>query len=593
MCGISGIVGPGWQLSQLQSMVGIQCHRGPNNSEHFVNNDGNAGLGHNRLSIIDLASSANCPMTDHSGNLTIVFNGEIYNYIELKQQLCDYNFKTSSDTEVILAAYNRWGTQCVNKFIGMFAFAIWDDNNKILFCSRDRLGIKPFYYYYSGNTFYFASEIKALLAAGIKAEPNWNQWSTYLKTGFYDHSEETFFSGINSLPGGNNLQLRKEQLDITSYWELQESNPNPESSLIEHYTEELQELMINAVTLHLRSDVPVNVNLSGGLDSGLLATCIENLGVPKTLYTFTSSFKDKSYDEYETIKHLGLKDFTHIQNVTLPESIPDLANELLWHQEAPFGGIPTIAYYNLHKTIKSYGQKVSLEGQGLDELFGGYKYYEPYHYADIATKYGWDYLKNNTPKLNLSPNTQSQIISVMNNNMAIQSQDGTNHLRIDCLSREILERQPLFTEFKKPFDSHLNNIIYQDLMHTKLPRVLRMNDRLSMACGVELRVPFLDHRIVEYAFQLPNEYKIKSGQGKYILRHLGENWLEQTYTSKPKIPVVTPQTEWFKHELKTWVIDTITSSSFKSRGLFDSKDVEKAYAEIPTDAAARGINSPQ
>ena len=214
MCGISGIIGPEWHPSQLESMVRIQSHRGPDNSSHFISNDLHAGLGHNRLSIIDLASAANCPMTDHSGNLTIVFNGEIYNYIELKDELSDYNFKTSSDTEVILAAYTKWGTKCVDKFIGMFAIAIWDENRKTLFCSRDRLGIKPFYYYYSGTTFYFASEIKALLAAGIQAEPNWDQWSTYLRTGFYDHSEETFFKNIKSLPPGNNLHLTKDNLDI-------------------------------------------------------------------------------------------------------------------------------------------------------------------------------------------------------------------------------------------------------------------------------------------------------------------------------------------------------------------------------------------
>ena len=182
-------------------------------------------------------------------------------------------------------------------------------------------------------------------------------------------------------------------------------------------------------------------------------------------------------------------------------------------------------------------------------------------YADIVNKNGWTHLKNVMPNMTLTETLRQQIICIINNNMSIQSQDGTYPLKLDCLSQHILDNEIHTTEFKKPFNSHLNNMIYQDLLHTKLPRVLRMNDKLSMACGIELRVPFLDHRIVEYAFQLPNEYKINSGQGKYLLRQLGEHWIDKSYISKQKVPVVTPQTEWFKHELKSWVIDTITSLS--------------------------------
>ena len=207
MCGISGIIGNDWEESSLDKMITCQIHRGPNNSAKFVDESKFVGLGHNRLSIQDLREEANCPMTDNSGNLTLIFNGEIYNFIELREQLKEYTFKTSSDTEVILAAYLKWGKQCVTKFIGMFALAIWDNKNHSLFCSRDRLGIKPFYYYYKNNTLIFASEIKSILAAKVKAEPNWNQWSDYLRFGAMDHSHETFFKDIYMLPAGHNLLL--------------------------------------------------------------------------------------------------------------------------------------------------------------------------------------------------------------------------------------------------------------------------------------------------------------------------------------------------------------------------------------------------
>ena len=227
-------------------------------------------------------------MSDNSGNITVVFNGEIYNYLELKQQLTDYSFQTTGDTEVILAAYIKWGEQCVEKFIGMFSFAIWDERKNMLFCSRDRLGIKPFFYHLNNNTLYFASEIKALLACNIPLKPNWKQWSTYLTTGYYDHSEDTFFEDIQVLRGGHNLIYTQNQIQIYPYWELQESTENPDSSLND-YSEELKCLVSDSIKLHMRSDVPVSVNLSGGLDSGILATLIDSLDVSQPMTTFTLS----------------------------------------------------------------------------------------------------------------------------------------------------------------------------------------------------------------------------------------------------------------------------------------------------------------
>jgi asparagine synthase (glutamine-hydrolysing) len=580
MCGISGIAGEDWNANLLYSMTKIQSHRGPDNEGHFINTNQTIGLGHTRLSIIDLTDSANCPMSDENGNITVVFNGEIYNYLELKQQLNHYSFQTTSDTEVILASYIKWGEKCVDKFIGMFSFAIWDESKNILFCSRDRLGIKPFYYHLNNNTLYFASEIKALLACGIPSKPNWKQWSTYLTTGYYDHSEDTFFENIQTLPGGHNLIFKNKQVQIYPYWQLQESIEGGSESSLTDYCEELKYLVSDSIKLHMRSDVPISVNLSGGLDSGILATMIDALHMTQPMTTFTSAFADHRYDESNSIPNLGLTNFNHVKHITHASSIPRLTEELLWFQEAPFGGIPTLAYYDLHKTIHKYSNKVSMEGQGFDELFAGYRYVQPYHYADIVTEHGWNELEKRVPPQCLSDITKMQIRSILKNDWQPQSQDSTEHLQTKCLSKEISQFDNQFSGFNRPFTKFLDNILYQDLIHTKLPRVLRMNDKLSMASGIELRVPFLDHRIVEFAFRLPNHLKIRNGQGKFILRHMAQPLLPKTLTAQEKISVVTPQTSWLKKELKSWVLDIINSSSFKTRGLFDHKMTESAYTQF-------------
>lgn len=584
MCGISGICGDNWESNQLYAMTKIQEHRGPDNTGHFINTNHKIGLGHNRLSIIDLSDSANCPMTDTSGGVTVVFNGEIYNYLELRDQLTYYPFQTKGDTEVILAAYIRWGERCVQKFIGMFSFAIWDESKNQLFCSRDRLGIKPFFFHTQENTFYFASDAKALFAAGVPVKPDWKQWTTYLTKGYYDHSRDTFFEGVKTLPGGHNLVYKNNQVHITPYWKMEDSPKGSSSRSINDYSEELQSLVSESLNLHMRSDVPVNVNLSGGIDSGILATILDTSNYSVPITSFTSSFDDINYDESHMIPDLGLTNFVNMKHVTNASSIPSLAEELLWHQEAPYGGIPTLAYYDLHKFMQTSSTKVSLEGQGFDELFGGYKYVQPYHYADIVVEQGWNGLEQQISPKYLSPTVKTQIKSILDYNAVPVNQDSTEHLKTNCLSHNILHFDDEFAGFDRPFSRFLDNILYQDLMHTKLPRVLRMNDKLSMATGIELRVPFLDHRLVEFAFTLPNHLKIRNGQGKFILREMSRAYLPKSLITQNKISVVTPQTLWLKTELKAWVSDIINSTSFKTREIFDNHAIQSAYAQfIDTD----------
>lgn len=298
MCGISGIAGTNWRPAQLEAMVAALAHRGPNGPGSYLDPDRLCGLGHNRLSIIDLSSAGSQPMVDPSGTLWLVFNGEIYNYLELQTELSGYPFRSRSDSETILAAYEKWGEDCVDHFIGMFAFAIWDERNKRLFCARDRLGIKPFNYAFVHGNFLFASEVKALIAAGLPVRPDWQVWSTYLQHGLYDHGENTFFEGVKALRPGHILVWESGQIRTRKYWDV-----TPETSPLldvsdDEAAERLRTLIADAVRLRLRSDVPLGLNLSGGLDSSCLLAFVDSSDdVSDELNCFTAGFDDPIYDE--------------------------------------------------------------------------------------------------------------------------------------------------------------------------------------------------------------------------------------------------------------------------------------------------------
>ena len=549
MCGISGIVGNELKKSKIEAMTKILNHRGPDDNGYFISNDNSVGLGHNRLSIIDLSKSAHQPMSNFSQDCWITFNGEIYNYLELKQRLGNYPFQSKSDTEVILASYQKWGEECVNYFNGMFAFAIWDEKRKKLFCARDRVGIKPFYYLHTKNSFYFASEIKAILAAGIKTRPNWKSWSNYLVHGVYDHSEETFFDGIFSLNSGHSLILKDNHISIKKYWDIN-SDSQKNNYDLKNESEKFLLLLKDSLKLRLRSDVTVGVNLSGGLDSSSLMIALDEISdQEQCIEAFTATFDDQKYDEYKYSRQVKTKANWNINKCINNElDIWNNIEEVLWHQEAPFGGVGTIAYHNLHKTSKEMDVTVLLEGQGVDEMLAGYSYY-----------------------INESNSHGSKNTSLY--------QDGTKFLAPNCISEEIFNKADNKMKFANPFKDSLTNNLYRDFKFTKLPRVLRMNDHLSMASSRELREPFLDHRIVEYLFSLPDSLKIYKGQSKYLLREAMVGKLPESIRSVKKRGVVNPQREWFKNELKEPILDLLHSTEFSQRGIFDQQKVLNEYSK--------------
>jgi len=583
MCGISGIVGQGWQRKQLEEMVRVQHHRGPDDNGVYVNANATVGLGHNRLSIIDLSPAGHQPMFNHDSRLCIAFNGEVYNYRELRSELKDYPFRSKTDTEVVLAAYERWGDECVQHFIGMFAFAIWDESKKRLFCARDRLGIKPFHYALHDGKFLFASEIKALLAAGMKPEANMSTWATYLAHGYYDHSAETFFKNASCLPAGHCLLLHDGSVEIKCYWDLPSIVGSPLELSDNQAAAQFLELMGDAVSLRLRSDVPLGVNLSGGLDSASLMMTVDRLMQSKgELQTFTSSFDDAVYDEEEFANSVPrIQQWArHVQRLN-SSHVFKLAEELNWHQEAPFGGIATLAYFNLHKLAAEHGITVLLEGQGVDEMLAGYAYFRAAHNFDLLKQGRYKELRG---ELRADPAGSVQsLVALRHKRDGVNTplyQDGTNHLRLDTISQDLIEMAGLLPTFSRPFERHLENDLYRDLRYTKLPRVLRMNDRLSMACSRELREPYLDHRIVEFLFRLPAQQKIRSGRSKFLLRHAMQDKVPDKVRLANKRAVVTPQREWLRSDLRPDVEELIYSREFRERGLFNAKSVAKAYSEF-------------
>lgn len=543
MCGISGLAGGAIDRARVAAMVDTQTHRGPDGSGIYIDPAGRAGLGHNRLSIIDLSDAGLQPMADASGKRWLAFNGEIYNFVELREELTDYPFTSASDSEVILAAYDRWGPACVERFIGMFAFAIWDQTTGTMFCARDRLGIKPFHYTQICETFAFATEIKALLAAGYSAEADLDTWAVYLEHGLYDHGDATFFAGVKMLPPGHTLTWADGKVSIAPFWELGKIAGEPLDLSDAEALDQLDSLITDAVRLRLRSDVPLGVNLSGGLDSSLLFAFIDQAeNAPENLNCFTAGFDDARYDEAQFVDRLPRRRrwSQHIERMGA-EQAWSLIDPLMRHEEAPFGGIATLAYFNLHRRIREEGVTVVLEGQGVDELFAGYAYYRKPAAAGMY-------------------------------------QDGSRFLRPETLAPALRGGVPE-PRFAAPFPGTLSNRLYRDIRHAKLPRVLRMNDRLSMAHSRELRVPFLDHRVVELAFRLDDDKKLRGGEGKAIMRLLLDRKLGGEFGRTPKRAVVTPQREWIRGPLRENIGDLITSQSFRTNGFFDVAEVDRAFAQ--------------
>lgn len=527
MCGIAGIVGSGWKPQQLRAMVASQHHRGPDGQGLYVDAEDQVGLGHNRLSIIDLSEAGKQPMVDRSGQVRLVFNGEIYNYLELRAELSDYPYSSHTDTEVVLAAYERWGEACLDRLIGMFAFLIWDERKRRLFAARDRFGVKPLHFHEQADgTLFLASEIKALHAASVPSAPDPVAWATYLSGGLYDHSERTFWTGIKSVPPGHKLIWQDGKTYISCWYDLADrSGLEFDDRPVDQVKEEYLSILAESVRLRFRSDVPVGINLSGGVDSSALLSLVHEVkGSESDVKAFTFITGNEHYDELPWVRRM-LAHSRHPLTICelKPEDVPALAESVQEFQDEPFGGLPTLCYARLFGRARQEGVIVLLDGQGMDEQWAGYDYYLP-AMSGAAT--------------------------------ALIQGTKESPVREECLTPEFRALAEPFQP-RRPFRDHLRNIQYRDIRHTKIPRALRFNDRISMRASTELREPFLDHRLVELSLRQRPERKIVEGKHKWLLRQMVRRLVPQGIVEAPKRPLQTPQREWLRGPLRGWAMEFI------------------------------------
>ncbi len=561
MCGLAGILQPNpntYLPRDLQRMTDALAHRGPDGMGHWQSTDGTVLLGHRRLKIIDLSEEAKQPF-QYLHRYTIVHNGEIYNYLELKENLSlkGYVFRTKSDTEVIAAAYDHWGKACVSKFDGMFAFAIWDEKEQSLFAARDRFGEKPFYYTLQGQSLIFASEIKAFWALGINKEVDRHMAFHYLTLGYVDdplEADRTFFHQIHKLPAAHTLKYSAIYRDavIERFWDidLQETAPDITD---EEAQQRLMELLTTSVKRRLRCDVQMGCSLSGGVDSGTLAYLLSKQ-MNEPVQTFTAVFPGFDRNEWDTAqtiaKHIGAR----AQEVVLADTDWFRTGiECLKQQDEPVGSSSVFAQYAVHKAIQSTGVKVVIDGQGADEILGGYERYYPWYWQELyrSRKLRFSQELASTKALGAATafNWKNKLAAFF------------PHTAAQYRKREYHQKANLHPELYKDFKKeHLNNFhhalpehpglngaLYFTTCTHGLEELLRYADRNAMGVGLEARFPFLAHELVEFIFSLPSQMKIRQGWRKWILRASMQNHLPAAIIwNTQKIGFETPQMHWMQ-----------------------------------------------
>nr|VFK39502.1 MAG: asparagine synthase (glutamine-hydrolysing) [Candidatus Kentron sp. SD]VFK44538.1 MAG: asparagine synthase (glutamine-hydrolysing) [Candidatus Kentron sp. SD] len=605
MCGFVGLVGKSSNVNEaparIRAVLDSIHHRGPDGEgEYFLRKSG-VYLGHRRLAIID-PEHGQQPMTTEDGRLTVVFNGAIYNYLELRRELIGkgHPIHSYSDTEVLLYAYREWGEHCVDRFLGMFAFAIWDQANQCIFCARDRIGIKPFYYAFDGNTLVFASEIKAILASGlVRAEVEPSGLQDYLTFQFC-LDDKTLFKGIQRLEPGHCMtaQSRGDKISLTSrqYWDVnyEIDEAHDEGWFIDH----LATLIDDAVRIHLRSDVPLGAHLSGGLDSSTVVCLASALLKGERIKTFTGAFPEgPRFDETgyaKTVAAFAGTDYreTYIQGAELSDVLP----RLMYYMDEPTAGPGVIPQYYVSRLAAQH-VKVVLGGQGGDELFIGYARYLVAYLekclsgAIFETAHNSSYavtLDSIIPNLPLLQIYKPMLQGFLRDGLfdapdrryfkLIDRGEGISRLFNHALFEGDYSPFEAFGKIfnKKGLHSMINRMTYFDLKGS-LPALLHVEDRTSMAVSIESRVPLLDHRIVEFMATIPPNIKFAGGNMKHLFKESVRNTVpKQIFDRKDKMGFPTPLTHWTKGVARDFVQDTLLSDRARRRGLYNVSEVEKA-----------------
>ena len=582
MCGICGIVAPGKpaDTETVERMAAALDHRGPDGTGSFAAEG--VALGFRRLAIIDLSDAGNQPFASEDGALQLVHNGEIYNYRELRRELEAHGhlFRSATDTEVILAAYREWGERCVERFNGMWAFALWDGTRRRLFASRDRFGVKPFYYRTGGGRLVFASEPRAFRAdPQTRLEPNPSAVREYLEQAYLDHTEETFFEGIRKLPPAHSLVFDEHGLRVERYWQL-EPNEEPDADA----AEAVRELFLDSVRLRLRSDVPLGTALSGGIDSSAIAVCVDHLlrteaenavAVGSRQRTFTAYFETPGFDErpYARAVVEQTKAEPHWVSFSDEELVDDLP-QIVEAQGEPFGSTSICAGWYVMREAKRSGLTVMLDGQGGDEVLAGYRAHLGHRLADLLAQGRLGELRTELRGFR-SEHSPVALLTALSRPFAPEAVTRLVRARARgsaALLHPDLRGLPTDQSANgSPFPDRLRR--HQQLVLTRrgLPELLRYEDRNSMAHSLEARVPFLDYRLVELCFSLPGHELVGGGQTKAVLRRALRDLLPPIVRERrDKLGFVTPEKRWLRGRLGELAADVFASRSFAERGFVDA-----------------------
>jgi len=594
MCGINGILyfnsfNSDKQVDFFESNISKMnteiAHRGPDGEGMFINYP--VCFGHRRLSIIDLSENGAQPMFNEDSSVVIIFNGEIYNYKELIPGLKSkgHIFKTKSDTEVIIKSYEEYGTDCVSKFNGMWAFAIYDFKKNLFFASRDRFGVKPFYYYKDRDCFIFSSEIKAILKIKNITEGNHGKIFDYLAYGYKTNNGDTFFKDIYELKPSHNVLIHDENIQFKKYWDFSDDKLSRNSN---NYLNDIDSLIIDSVKLRFRSDVPVSILLSGGLDSSIIAKITDDLITNNEISSpsvtaYSAVFPFFLFDESETIKEF-LKSCNHINSVFLTPGADNLIasiDKFVYGMGEPVFSPTSFAHYTLMQKISENGVKVVLNGQGADEAWCGYgRYIMGYYLLDILFSNPSDFL--NQFRMISDKMKYSYKMILLQTIKSIISRKNISYFRskyqekiYDCLSKDLTENNSSYfknSDYKKLSSGNLEGYLKFNLQYQGFNQILHYEDHSAMQSSVEIRSPFVDYRVIEYAFSLPTKFKFDNGITKKILREVFKDRLPDSIISNnQKIGFNTPFDDWLMQDnINTYLNSLINSESFNSKKIWDS-----------------------
>ncbi len=555
MCGIAGFAGASAVNDAslvVRRMTDAIAHRGPDSNRFY--NDSYASLGHRRLSIIDVASGHQ-PMTSEDGNLWIIYNGEIFNHADLRPELeaAGHRYVTHCDTETVLHAYEQFGPECLARFRGMFSFAIWDKNTRTLFCARDRLGIKPFYYHWDGRRLVFASEIKALLCyPGISASLDESNVPEYLAFG-YISSEKTMFSGIRKLMPGHHLTLQVDtgSLRIQRYWDAPRSAKTEKRDDAD-WVYECRQRLEETVRMRLMSDVPLGMFLSGGVDSSAIAALMKRM-VTGPVKTFAVGYNEVQYSELSYARQVAHSIGTdHHEVVIGMEDFFNALPQLIWHEDEPIVWPSSVSLHFVSK-LAAEQVKVVLTGEGSDELFAGYARYRTYGWNE-----NWAQVYNVLPssarswirnQVGVSTLLSASLRRKLQHTFVGRSSD-VSALYLDNFYSAFSQPPAAYENFLHYWNSDpksrlLPRMLYAD-QKTYLVELLMKQDQMSMANSIESRVPFLDHTFVEFAAGVPDDMKLRGGEGKFILKRAIEDLLPHDIIYRKKMGFPTPLRSWLQ-----------------------------------------------